>query len=675
MTSLTNAQKKDAATKDQLIEGYVQEEIEERPKVEIPQQFEFYKVPRRFGSIPVDELPRGCDKDEQYYKVYPRVSLPFQRVERISFGHPQLEPNRLFWGDDLHVMRMLPSNSIDLIYIDPPFFSGRNYNIIFGDQNEVRSFTDIWEGGMPGYLIWLNARLLEMKRLLKRTGTIYVHLDYHASHYVKAEMDKIFGYENFQSEIIWKRVTTHSDAKRFAIIHDNILSYSKGSDIIWNSQFKEHDERYLKTHYTGIDPKGRRFRLDNATAAGPGPPRVFNGKMLKPPSGTHWRWSQERINQLIADGRIVFTSTGKPAYKRYLDETKGTSVQSIWDDIPPVNSQAEERIGYPTQKPEELLKRIIQASSKEDQIVADFFCGGGTTPVVAQRLGRRWIACDMSRIAVAVTADRILKGADQSFRNAKPTTMTRSSQTSLSPVPDMSLEYWGTYEVPSLVRLSDEEFRHFIVTAYDGRVATGEDLIHGYKNGVPLHVGPASQDATITKDDVIEFAHAIVTRKGKHHGEMLAWAFTPSAQKAADELGAQQAVAVDFVTLSLVPIESDKFSEHVRKHKEYANLLRFVVPPEVRLTYKRLGPLTYSFDISESVSLNPGGRITHVQWDFDHKTQFKSTRGYAFVRGTENTPVLTASYEFPRAGKTRIACKVQDDLGGEKTHVAEVEVR
>jgi hypothetical protein len=158
------------------------------PKTDIAKQPEFYKIPRRFGSIPLDELPLGCDKDEQYYKIYPRVSLPFQKAQRVTFGYGELDPNRLFWGDNLHVMRMLPSKTLDLIYIDPPFFSGRNYNMIFGDQNEVRSFTDIWEGGMPGYLIWMNARLLEMKRLLKATGSIYVHLDWHAAHYVKIKV-------------------------------------------------------------------------------------------------------------------------------------------------------------------------------------------------------------------------------------------------------------------------------------------------------------------------------------------------------------------------------------------------------------------------------------------------------------------------------------------------------
>jgi len=184
----------------------------------IPEQKEHFQLPTRFGAVPVDEAPLGWEietrrretKVTRFQHAYPTIRLPFQEVQRAEFGHnerfleesrkdkklAELFPsgaNRLFFGDNLHVMRQLPSESIDLIYIDPPFFSGRNYNVIFGDKNEMRSFSDIWEGGMPGYLVWLNARLFEMKRLLKPTGSIYVHLDWHACHYVKVEMDKIFG--------------------------------------------------------------------------------------------------------------------------------------------------------------------------------------------------------------------------------------------------------------------------------------------------------------------------------------------------------------------------------------------------------------------------------------------------------------------------------------------------
>lgn len=193
----------------------------------LPAQEDFWKPPTRFGSVPVEKEPLGWDKRRGFRKLFPRVMLPFQVVDRVQFGHPELEPNRLFWGDNLHVMRQLPSESIDLIYIDPPFFSGRNYNVIFGDQNELRSFSDIWEGGMPGYLIWLNARLFEMKRLLKKTGSIYIHCDHHASHYIKVEMDKIFGYESFRNEIVWQYESGGRAANFYSRKHDVLLWYSR----------------------------------------------------------------------------------------------------------------------------------------------------------------------------------------------------------------------------------------------------------------------------------------------------------------------------------------------------------------------------------------------------------------------------------------------------------------
>ena len=193
----------------------------------LPEQEEFWRPPVRFGSVPVEKAPLGWDRRKGFRKLFPQVMLPFQVTERVSFGHPGLEPNRLFWGDNLHVMRQLPNESIDLIYIDPPFFSGKQYNVIFGDRNELRSFSDIWEGGMPGYLIWLNARLYEMKRLLKKTGSIYVHCDWHASHYIKVEMDKIFGHKNFRNEISWCYRGGGVPKNDFAKKHDVILRYSR----------------------------------------------------------------------------------------------------------------------------------------------------------------------------------------------------------------------------------------------------------------------------------------------------------------------------------------------------------------------------------------------------------------------------------------------------------------
>ncbi len=368
------------------------EQKEENIEISLPKQTEFFKTPTRFGNIPVDELPLGCDPKEQYRKIYPKISLPFQIVERVSFGHQDLEPNQLIFGDNLHVIRALPSNSIDLIYIDPPFFSGKNYNIVFGDQNEIRSFTDIWEGGMPGYLTWLNARLLEMKRLLKPTGSIYIHLDWHASHYVKIELDKIFGYENFQNEIIWFYETGGLSRDRFSRKHDVIFWYSKGKEKIF------HGERIMEKR------------------------------------------SDEVLRRLATGIKGATRSEGE--YRHPTD---------VWR-IPAINSMAKERIGYPTQKPEELLEKIIKSSSNEGDIVADFFCGGGTTPAVAQKLGRRWISCDMSKIAINITRDRLL----QIIQNQK-TSNNNSIQQTIGNIPDLIVEHWGVYEIPKIIKMKDED--------------------------------------------------------------------------------------------------------------------------------------------------------------------------------------------------------------------------
>jgi DNA modification methylase len=616
-------------------------------EVEIPKQEEFYKLPRRFGSVPVDEAPLGWEtvvkpaeaKVTKFENVYPRISLPFQEVERVSFGypdlaldpnkhHPDLFPkgaNRLFFGDNLHIMRQLPSNSIDLIYIDPPFFSGRNYNILFGDKNEVRSFTDIWEGGMPGYLIWLNARLYEMKRLLKPTGSIYVHLDWHAGHYVKVELDKIFGYAmkpdepGFKNEIMWCYSIGGKSKKIFARKHDVILWYTKSNKYTFN-----HDDPNIRV------PKKPNSHM-----------RVFVDE-----EGVEW---QEKTDK----------KTGK-VYRYPLDKIP----EDYWTDIEQLNREDAERIGYPTQKPEKLLERIIKASSNEGDVVADFFCGGGTTLAVAQRLNCRWIGADQSRIAVAITADRITRLVEEKIGK-------------VFPVPDFTIEHWGIYEVPGLGSLKPEQFREFVIKAYNGKVDnTGSKYIHGIKGGVPIYVGSPDYTSKFDKDEVVEFAKAILTERKRNHGIMLAWNFSRLAKQAAEKLAARENVRLDFVRLEMVNIESPEFRKHVaEKHPDYDNLLTFVQPPEIRVGIKRLAPLTYQFDVAESLSLNPEGKIINVQWDFDYRNRFSSTPGYSFIRGKNKEPVLAVSFKFEKAGKKKIACRVQDDQGGESTWIDELEVR
>ena len=617
--------KKTNKKKEELIKKEVGENIQiEQEQPEIPVHEEFYQIPTRFGNVPIDKAPLGWDENHRFEKVYPRVSLPFQQIERVSFGHPKLEPNRLFFGDNLHIMRMLPSKSIDLIYIDPPFFSGRNYNILYGDKNELRSFRDIWEGGMPGYLIWLNARLYEMKRLLKPEGSIYVHLDWHAAHYVKVEMDKIFGYDNFRNEIVWAYTRPGTSfQKQFSRVHDTILWYSK-------------------THKW-----------------------IFNGDDVRIP------YSERTI------GRGKYSVAGSKVTKGIAERVlpEGGKIPEDWWQIPMIQGNAIERLGYPTQKPEALLERIIKASSNEGDVVADFFCGGGTMPAVAQKLNRNWIASDISRIAVALTADRLSRAVEEGEGEKEGKRKIQPTFTGINEAPDFTVEHWGIYEIHKLGKMKPAQFRKFIIESYNGRPDTISENIHGYKNGEPLFVGDPEPDDRITKEEVISFAKEILTKKGIHKGTMLGWAFSPDARIVREKLAAREGISLDFVKLNLIPIDSPEFRSHITdRHPSYVDLVSFILPPLIRFGFNRIGERKYEFDVSESTSMNSNGKIINVQWDFDYKTRFSSTRGFSFLRGEKNESLLKVEYDFTSTGKKKIACRVQDDLGGEATLIKEIDV-
>ena len=597
-------------------------DVDERADA-LPQQEEFWRPPTRFGSVPVEKEPLGWDRRKGFRKLYPAVYLPFQVVERVAFGHSDLKPNRLFWGDNLHVMRQLPTESIDLIYIDPPFFSGRQYNVIFGDQNELRSFSDIWEGGMPGYLIWLNARLYEMKRLLKKTGSIYVHCDHHASHYIKVEMDKIFGYDSFVNEIVWWYRRWSNAARNYQRMHDILLFYRKTSRYKFFVQYQAYSQ----------------------------PDAI-----------------EETVRGVI-NGKLVRLRDDDGNYVKREKENKGVPCHDVFD-IQHIQPTARERIGYPTQKPVKLLERIIAGATEEGDIVADFFSGGGTTAAVAQRLGRRWIACDQSRVAVAITADRLTRQVEEQTGK-------------MFPVPDFTIEHWGVYEARRLADAPPEQFRGFVLRCFGAVLEEREEGIHGYKGAIPVWVGEPDQKKGVTAADVQDFANAIrrtmrYKQDNLRDGIMLAWAFRQDAMEAAERLRRLEQTDLNFIRLDMIRIDSPLFREHVAAlstdHADYENFLTFVQPPRVEEGHKRIAPRTYKFDVSATVVMNAGAKIINVQWDFDYDKRFSSTPGYSFVRGSKKEPELQAQYEFPTAGKKHIACKVQDDMGGEGLWTAEIEV-
>lgn len=351
--------------------------------------------------------------------------------------------NRLYFGDNLPILRQhIEDESVDLIYLDPPFNSNATYNVLFEEKNgtesaaQIAAFDDTWHwdiatreayedivtaGGKVGdvvdalhdflgpndmmaYLTMMAIRLKELRRVLKPTGSIYLHCDPTASHYLKLVMDAVFSPMCFRNEIVWKRSSAHSDAGTCGRAHDILLFYSKSSDFTWNRQYQPYDQEYVDSHYGKMDEDGRQFGDFDLTAkglSGGGYRYEWNGVTEL------WRCPRETMERYEEQGRLYYTGTGRARYKRYLDEMPGLPIQDIWMDIPPINSQADERLGYPTQKPEALLERIISASSNEGDLVLDPFCGCGTTITVAERLHRRWIGIDITHLAVSLMRTRL----------------------------------------------------------------------------------------------------------------------------------------------------------------------------------------------------------------------------------------------------------------------------
>lgn len=339
--------------------------------------------------------------------------------------------NKLYYGDNLEILRHhIADESVDLVYLDPPFNSNQSYNVLFAEKDgtdspaQIKAFEDTWKwdqessyafqefvetgpsktvktllafkemlgtNDMLAYLTMMAPRMVELHRVLKPTGSLYLHCDPTASHFLKILLDSIFGPRNFKSEIVWKRTSAHSSANRYGPVHDVILFYTKSPTYLWNKVYLDYDDNYLAKYYNNVDKDGRRYTLSDLMAAG-----IRHGESGKqwrgidPASkGNHWKFKISKLDELEKVGRIHWPAKGTiPRYKRYLDEMEGILVQDFWNDINPVSAHAKERLGYPTQKPEALLERIIKSSSNEGDLVLDPFCGCGTTITVAEHLKR-----------------------------------------------------------------------------------------------------------------------------------------------------------------------------------------------------------------------------------------------------------------------------------------------
>ena len=376
--------------------------------------------------------------------------------------------NKLYFGDNLRILREnVPDHSVDLIYLDPPFNSNATYNVLFRERTgedsaaQITAFEDTWSwsveseiafqdvitGGpeklgdllqamrgflgqndMMAYLTMMAQRMAELHRVLKPTGSIYLHCDPTASHYLKLMMDSVFGQDNFRNEIVWRRTASHGGAKRWGPVHDVLLFYTASQRYRWNRPYQDYSPEYLQRYYRHEDSRGK-FRLVTLTGAGTragDSGREWRG-VNPTDSGRHWAISrrslqgaypmrsdlnelstQERLDLLDEAGLIYWPPKGSiPQQKRYADESPGVPIQDIVSDINPIGAQARERLGYPTQKPEALLERIINASSDEGDVVLDPFCGCGTAIAVAERLNRRWIGIDIIHLAISLVKSRL----------------------------------------------------------------------------------------------------------------------------------------------------------------------------------------------------------------------------------------------------------------------------
>ncbi|PSF33886.1 hypothetical protein C7H19_19375 [Aphanothece hegewaldii CCALA 016] len=339
-----------------------------------------------------------------------------------GFNIDKTKMNRLIWGDNLLAMQALLAQGyagkIDLIYIDPPFQSSADYSFdlkiegktIEKEANIIErlAYIDTWEGGLDSYLDMIYPRLQLMKRLLSSKGSIYIHLDWHIGHYVKIILDEIFGLDSFRNEIIWKRTSARSDSHTYNHIHDVVFLYSRSDEFTYNVQYTDYDQSYIDNFYRSVEEgTGRKYTLDNVASPNPRPNMMYKWRGFDPPD-KGWRYEYETMERLYSEGLIVFSNTMRPRRKRYLDEMPGVPLQSIWTDINPLSAQAIENYNYPTQKPETFLERIIKASSNEGDLVADFFCGSGTTMAVAERLNRRWIGCNLDKVGIQVSRNRLV---------------------------------------------------------------------------------------------------------------------------------------------------------------------------------------------------------------------------------------------------------------------------
>ena len=616
-----------------------------------------------------------------------RLSLPFQTVETINQSRATRDrdsgsllagqgegddqaPNQLIWGDNKLVMSSLLKDyagKINLIYIDPPFDTGTDFShrVSIGDIAitklpsilEEHAYRDTWGKRPDSYLSMMFERLQLIRELLADDGLLFVHIGSNVSHLVRLLLDLIFGVDSFRNEIVWKRTTAHSDARTLGSVHETILLYSKGSEWTWNPTYLPYEDWYIKRYYRYQDPDGRKFMSDNLSASGlAGGGYDYDWKGTRRP----WRLPEDSMRSLDEEGRVFYTSNGVPRLKRYLDESKGQPLSDVWTDVLPVVSWSRERMGYETQKPEALLERIVEVASNPGDIVADFFCGSGTTPAVAEKLGRSWIGCDLGRFAIHTTRKRLLNVPD-----CKP----------------FEIKNLGAYERQRWQRDSGNgkltDYLNTILSFYKAESVEGFANLHGRKAGRMVHVG--ATDAPVTIDELEELMDEMADN-GIEACDVLGWEWemglhdtiSETARRRGLDLrplqipreiiepGIRDADAVRFFELAYVDLDVKRNKREVSVvMKDFAIPSEELIPPKVRERIESWSDL-----------------IDYWSVDFDYTDDTFHNQWQAYR--TREVPKLAREsdpHDYEEPGRHTIVVKIIDIFGNDTTKLAEVSVK
>lgn len=621
-----------------------------------------------------------------------RVELPFQTVETVNesaqerarqldlFSYSQPTPerrNRLIWGDKKYVLpSLLPqfAGKVDLIYIDPPFATGDDFSFqveIDGESFtkqpsllERKAYRDTWGNGLDSYLQWFYETLILLNDLLSDRASIYVHLDWHVGHYAKIVLDEIFGYDNFRNEIIWQRKTSAANSRKIGNAHDVIFLYTKSKEFYFMQQFTEYSEEYVQSQYSHEDDKGR-YRLHDVVAnpaLGGASPR-YEYKGYTPP--TRWMMSRDKLEKLDDEGKLYWSKSGKPYRKMYLDDMQGERLSDVWIDIP--ITLGNEKIGYPSQKPEALLERIIKASSNEGDLVLDCFCGSGTTAAVAEKLGRRWITCDLGRFAIHTARKRLL-----SISGVKPFVVQNLGK--------YERQLWQTEEFGPDAAQRLASYIRFVVQLYQAQPLTGYAWLHGVKGGHVVHVGSVDSPVTLAdiRSIIREWRNSLGRSGATSNGiDVLGWEFAFELNETAKQMAHESGVDLRFLTIPREVLEKKAVEQGDIQFFELAALFvaHQVAGRELTLELTNfIAPLEYvPQEVREKIT-NWRAWIDYWAVDFNFRDDTFHNEWQSYRTRKTKTLDTSTRHTYDAPGTYQVQVKVIDILGNDTTRTIEVTV-